>query len=161
MHNAQCIPNRALCIMNLALCIVLIGCSSIDRPEKVAPCIKENQQQLMIRWGTTSEAGGALLYELDSKGELWTVSISGTDTTRKHTAVIDQKVYCQTAGDVNTVFLKVQALYSPGTRARFIEYTNAPTNVYLRAVWNPELSTFQSRDMRALYDDLMKLVPQD
>lgn len=156
---------RSLFWMHYALCIVVFlvvsGCSSIDRPEKVAPCIKENQQELKIRWGTTSEAGGVVVYELDSKGELWTVTVSGTDTTRKHTAVIDQKVYCQTAMDVNTVFLKVQALYSPGTRARFIEYTNAPTNVYLRAVWNPELSTFQSRDMRALYDDLMNLVPKE
>ncbi len=141
--------------------MVGVGCSSVKRPETEAPCIKENQKQLMIRWGTTEETGSRLYYELDARAELWTVSVVGTDTTRKHTAVIDPAVYCSKAAEVNTTFLKVQALYSPGTRSRFIEYTNAPTNVYLRAVWNPDLSTFQSRDMRAQYDDLMKLVPKD
>lgn len=141
--------------------MVVIGCSSVKRPETEAPCIRENQKQLMIRWGTTEETGGRTYYELDARAELWTVTVVGTDTTRKHTAVIDPAKYCTAAADVNTTFLKVQALYSPGTRSRFIEYTNPPTNVYLRAVWNPDLSTFQSRDMRAQYDDLMKLVPKD
>jgi hypothetical protein len=58
-------------------------------------------------------------------------------------------------------FLKVQALNTPARKQRFIDYRNTRTDVYLRAVWNPDLQTFQSRDMRELYDELMKLATQD
>jgi hypothetical protein len=61
-------------------------------------------------------------------------------------------------GGVTTTFVKVQALHSPGTKARYIEYSNPQANVFLRAVWNPDLNTFQSRDMRAQFDSLMALV---
>jgi len=70
-------------------------------------------------------------------------------------------VYCSRVQTLNTALLKTQALHSPGTLARFIEYANPASSVYLRAVWNPDLQTFQSRDMREQFDSLMTLVPKE
>ena len=144
------------------LVLLLGGCSLFEGSHDVAPCLKDTQQQLRIEWGTYEDyaARTGSGYELSVRGELVSISVS-TDTTRDHVAWIEHPTYCEVADNVNASFLKVQALHSPGTRGRYIRYSNPGTRVYLQAVWNPDLETFQSRDMRRLFDDLMRLVPTD
>ena len=99
---------------------------------------------------------------MNTKGEIF--SFSGKITDRADGAyrlAIDQSKYCGLAKDVTDCFLRTQALNVRGKSARFIEYRNVQSDVYLRAVWNPDLMTFQSRDMRELYDQLMALLPLD
>lgn len=142
--------------------LLLGGCSLFQGKQEIAPCVKDSQQQLLIEWGTYEDyaARTGLGYELTVRGQLITVEVDA-DTAREQVAWIDHSTYCDMAEYVNSSFLKVQALHSPGTRGRYIRYSNPGTRVYLQAVWNPDLETFQSRDMRRLYDDLMRLVPTD
>ena len=118
---------------------------------------------LVIRWGTEQDSLGTVeQFTMNTKGEIF--SFSGKIVDRGDGAyriAIDQSKYCGIAKDVTDCFLKTQALNVRGKSARFIEYRNVQSDVYLRAVWNPELKTFQSRDMRELYDQLMTLLPLD
>ncbi|MDZ4745671.1 MAG: hypothetical protein SGJ05_06680 [bacterium] len=152
----------------LGTSLIFLACGT-PRPTTVAPCISAVQHDLTVRWGTEHDSAGTVEgYELNAKGELFRYGgergAKGEQadiTMNRHFLVaIDQAQYCDVTKTVQNTFLKVQALNVRGIRGRFIEYVNAARNVYLRAVWNPDLSTFQSRDMREQYDALMQLVPR-
>ncbi len=145
----------------LVVCaLIATGCKSTYSERGYAPCVKENQQQLLIRWGTLDNVTQMEeYYTLDARGTIQRFSVKSADTARRSVAELPPDGFCNTATEVHRTFVKVQALNSPGTRARYIEYANPVTSVFLRAVWNPELNTFQSRDMRSLYETLMSLVP--
>lgn len=138
-----------------------VACSA-PRPESIAPCAQRAGTELVIRWGTENDSlNKAEVYSVSTKGEIFkhVGPIIGTDPT-SYIGFADHETYCSVAGAVRDAFLKTQALNTRGTKARFIEYRNERTDVYLRAVWNPDLSTFQSRDMREQYDALMAIVPK-
>lgn len=146
-----------------ALTLFLFVSCGTPRPDSVAPCISIQQHDLMVRWGTEHDSVNTVEgFELNAKGELFRYEGDKSDTAlrRRFLVALDQAMYCDITKNVQNTFLKVQALNVRGTRGRFIEYVNATRNVYLRAVWNPDLSTFQSRDMREQYDALMQLVPR-
>lgn len=147
----------------LPLLILLSASCGTPRATGPAPCLKPSQHELVIRWGTEHDSAGTVEgYELDAKGELYRFSgPKSPEPQREFVMMLEPMTYCSTASDVQAVHLKVLALNVRGIRGRFIDYVNASSNVYLRAVWNPDLQTFQSRDMRALYDRLMSLVPSD
>lgn len=158
---------RCSAVLAIVVSVVLFssGCAgSSSGTRAVAPCLKPTQLSQQIEWGTYAEtpAGGrtSTSHMLSTKGEITALAV-GMDTTSTHVAWISDSAYCAAAQTVTDAFLKVQALHSPGQRGRFIRYSNPATGVYLQAVWNPDLSTFQSRDMRRLYDELMLLVPSD
>ncbi len=138
---------------------VLAGCLSAvrQRPTAPAPCVRENQRDIIIRWGTEDDSLKTLTrYSMNTKGEIFYYSGPITDTVAEtYRTHLDAADYCDMASSVNTAFLKTQALSVRGKRARYIEYINPHTDVYLRAMWNPDLSTFQSRDMRVEYLRLM------
>lgn len=148
-------------IIFTVFCCAVISCGT-PRPTSVAPCIKPTQVNLMIRWGNGSDTPSEMhWYEINAKGELFKGAISAAgDTTLDYLLPVHQQKYCSVASNLNIAFLKTQALHSPGKLYRFIEYSNRTSSVYLRAVWNPELQTFQSRDMRFQYDSLMLLIPE-
>ena len=132
---------------------------------KAAPCISESLQQLVIRWGTIDDSLHTVeQYTMNSKGEIFIYKGPSVEDLRGQTPQevylthIDPEMYCQELSSVNSTFLKTQALNVRGTKARYIERYNPSTDVFLRAVWNPDIKTFQSRDMREEYDRLMELV---
>lgn len=139
--------------------LVLTSCVT-PRPETPAPCVTPSTSELVLRWGTEDDSLDVIdVYRMNTKGEIF--HFDGPRTTPisdEYLLHIDQGVYCSSASSVNSCFLKTQALNSRGRKARFVEYYNPGTDVYLRAVWNPDLQTFQSRDMRKEYDQLMSLV---
>lgn len=144
----------------LTIAAALTGCLSAvrQRPTSPAPCVRETQRNIMIRWGTRDDS---LLtttqYAMNTKGEVFRYSGPLADTMlEQYVLHVEPSEYCEMASSVNSTFLKTQALAARGTRARYIEYINPHTDVYLRAMWNPDLTTFQSRDMRAEYDRLME-----
>ena len=67
--------------------------------------------------------------------------------------------FCTTLQDMIGTFTAIQSLYSPGKSYRSVEYINAKTNVHKKAIWNPEFSTFGSKEFRTLHDSLMQKVP--
>lgn len=153
---------RLLPVLMIIAALTASSCGT-SRPEKVAPCVTDRQVDLVIRWGTEHDSLGTVeQFTMNTKGEVFT--FSGAIAERAdggYTLAVDQSAYCDLTKDVMSCFLKTQALNVRGKRARFIEYRNVRSDVYLRAVWNPDLETFQSRDMRELYDQLMKLIPRD
>lgn len=155
-------PTQILLACSIAALLLLASCGS-PRPKTVASCISLQQHDLVLRWGTEHDSSNTVEgYELNAKGELFGYAGDKGDTTlkRRFLVAIDQTLYCDVTKNAQNTFLKVQALNVRGIRGRYIEYVNATRNVYWRAVWNPDLSTFQSRDMREQYDALMQLVPR-
>lgn len=138
----------------------LTGCFSTirQRPVTSAPCVRETQRNIMIRWGTRDDSLMTVTqYSMNTKGEVFRYTGAIADSMPEQYYVhVEPAEYCEMAASVNSSFLKTQALAARGARARYIEYINPHTDVYLRAMWNPDLSTFQSRDMRAEYDRLME-----
>lgn len=142
--------------------VVLASCVTRPRPTAPAPCVTEKTRELTIRWGTHDDSLQVIdVYRMNTRGEIFhyqgPMSTSIVDDYLLH---VDQPEYCTAASSVNACFLKTQALNTGARKSRFVEYFNPSTDVYLRAVWNPDLQTFQSRDMRKEYDNLMKLVKQ-
>ena len=137
----------------------LMACTT-PRPENPAPCVPASQVDLLIRWGTEHDSAGTVeQYTMNTKGEIF--RYEGPAAQRadgEFVLAAEPQKYCEMAKATMDVFLKTQALNVRGKRGRFVDYRNPKTDVYLRAVWNPDLQTFQSRDMRELYDDLMKLL---
>jgi len=152
-------PARFLSLLILGVGLLTSACGT-PRPEKVAPCVPVGQTELVIRWGTEQDSLGTVeQYTLNTKGEIFRYSgPNKTDRAEDFLRSINQSLYCATAKDVSSTFLKTQALSVRGNSMRFVEYRNTQSDVYLRAVWNPDLSTFQSRDMRIQFDELMKLL---
>lgn len=146
----------------MVLATVLTSCLSAtrQRPTMPAPCVKETQREITIRWGTRDDSLMTMTqYTMNTKGEVFRYTGPLADTmTELYAMHVEPDEYCEMAASVNSAFLKTQALSVRGTRARYIEYMNPHTDVYLRAMWNPDLSTFQSRDMRAEYDRLMEYI---
>lgn len=142
--------------------LAVLSCVT-PRPEKPAPCVPSTQTDLVLRWGTEHDSLGTVeQYTMNTKGEIF--SFSGKISERNEgsfTFAVDQGKYCLVVKDVSDCFLRTQALNVRGKRARYVEYRNTATDVYLRAVWNPDLETFQSRDMRELFSQLMALLPRD
>ncbi len=141
---------------------LMTGClsSSRTRPTSLAPCVRESQRDIQIRWGTEDDSLKIVTrYSLNTKGEAFSYTGPMSDSIQEQYLVhLEPSEYCDLASSVNSAFLKTQALSVRGKRARYIEYINPYTDVYLRATWNPDLSTFQSRDMRAEFDRLMEYV---
>jgi len=138
------------------------GClaSVRQRPTSVAPCVRETQQQIVLRWGDEDDSLQTMTrYSLNTKGEIFHYSGPIVDTIPETYLVhVELSEYCEMASSVNSSFLKTQALSVRGRRARYIEYINPHTDVFLRAMWNPDLSTFQSRDMRFEFEQLMEYI---
>ncbi|MBU3679251.1 MAG: hypothetical protein FGM32_06555 [Candidatus Kapabacteria bacterium] len=155
-----CASERIL--ISLISCSVLLVACTTPRPENVAPCVTKDTRDLVLRWGTEDDSLNVIeVYRLNTKGEVFYYKGPRKDTiTDDYKLHIDQRDYCTTASSVNSCFLKTQALNSRGRKGRFIEYFNPSTDVYLRAVWNPDLQTFQSRDMRKEYEQLMSILDQ-
>lgn len=145
-----------------ALASMVIGCGT-SRPTAPYACVATNQDDLMIRWGTQDDSTNMLeQFAMNTKGEIFRYNGPISDRAEgTYSHFVDEPTYCSTAKATMSAFLKVQALNTPARKQRFIDYRNTRTNVYLRAVWNPDLKTFQSRDMRELYDELMILATQD
>jgi hypothetical protein len=156
-HTARRLP-----VLILAAALLTAASCSTPRPERPAPCVPANQVDLVIRWGTEHDSVGTVeQYTMNTKGEIFRYEGPAAERTDGAFLVaIDQGIYCERAKATMDTFLKTQALNVRGKRGRFVDYRNTKTDVYLRAVWNPDLQTFQSRDMRELYDDLMKLIPR-
>lgn len=155
MHRTS----RGLLGLILIVGVVAAGCGT-TRPSTNAPCITDSMTGLMIRWGTEDETGNVVAYQLNAKGELFDISAAkGKAADTSYVRFIDPTAYCERAAAVKDAFLQTQAMNVRGPRARFVEYVNPASTVYLRVVWNPDLSTFQSRYFRAEYDALMQHVP--
>lgn len=144
------------------LASMLFGCGT-PRPTAPYSCVAANQADLLIRWGTQDDSTNVLeQFAMNTKGEIFRYNGPITDRAEgTYSHFVDEPTYCASAKATMGAFLKVQALNTPARKQRFIDYRNTRTNVYLRAVWNPDLQTFQSRDMRELYDELMILATQD
>ncbi len=144
------------------LASIVIGCGT-PRPTAPYACVAANQADLLIRWGTQDDSTNVLeQFAMNTKGEIFRYNGPISDRAEgTYSHFVDEPTYCATSKATMSAFLKVQALNTPARKQRFIDYRNTRTNVYLRAVWNPDLKTFQSRDMRELYDELMILATQD
>jgi len=153
------IASRRLHIAFVILSCALAACTT-PRPTTLAPCVTEKTGQLTIRWGTQDDSLQVIdVYRMNTKGEIFHYSGPVTQNVMdEYLLHVDQSDYCSAAASVNACFLKTQALNTAARKGRFIEYFNPATDVYLRAAWNPDLQTFQSRDMRKEYDQLMNLV---
>ncbi|NQW30987.1 MAG: hypothetical protein HQ472_10805 [Ignavibacteria bacterium] len=167
MQNSNC-RFYTIAALTAILAVCFSGCKGLGGTPEIAGCVKENQKALVIVWGT-EDSTDAELFSVNTRGELFktvrkTHMMNGkimqhTDSAK--VGVISHEQYCALVSSVQSVFLKTQALNSTGERWRYIDIVNPGTSVYLRAVWNPALSTFQSRDMRSQYDELMELIPKE
>ena len=158
---SRCASRYSTVCSTIAL-VCFVGCTS-TRPSIVAPCITAKTQDLIVSWGTEHDSANVRVgYSINTKGEVFSVTgpLGTTTNDTLYLGFVDPKLYCEKATEVRDAFLKTQALNVRGKRGRYIVYTNAMNSVYLRAVWNPDLETFQSREMRLQYDALMQLLPQ-
>ncbi len=161
MRKAFVVPMVILCMS--ALLSASCTTTTRPRPTAVAPCITEAQRELSVRWGTEDDSAHTVdAYLMNTKGEIFRLE-TNTDkrTDTVYLTAADPQEYCQRAEAVKTAYLKTQAMNVRGVRARYVEYVNPKTDVYLRVVWNPDIPTFQSRFFRAEFDSLQHLVTRD
>ncbi|MCU0329544.1 MAG: hypothetical protein MUC47_01025 [Candidatus Kapabacteria bacterium] len=141
------------------LACIVVACGT-TRPIAPAPCLSPALHDLVIQWGTEDDSTRRIeAWELSSKGEVEALVGTHRDSLqRSYVGALASQDYCQRVDAIKAAYLQTQAMNVRGTRARFVSYSNASGNVYLRVVWNPDLQTFQSRVFRAEYDSLMALL---
>lgn len=141
----------------LITCINLMACMST-----VSTCINDRTIGTILRWGDGDMKSGLYQgYELHAEDvSLYSIKkAQGNEAmTINRVDSVGASVFCSRLGDIIETFTAIQSLYSPGQTYRSIEYINTKTNVHKKAIWNPEFSTFGSKEFRALHDSLMVLV---
>ncbi|MBM4150119.1 MAG: hypothetical protein FJ219_00530 [Ignavibacteria bacterium] len=137
---------------------LFIGCTSTP-----STCINDRTIGTIIRWGDGELGKGSYSgYEMHAK-ELALYAVNKPDATSSMSLVIldsiESRLFCGKLQDIVGTFTAIQSLYSPGKTYRSVEYVNTKTNVHMKAIWNPEFTTFGSKEFRAIYDSLMLAVP--
>lgn len=140
-------------LIALTLATALSGCSS---PPPPPDCITSENRELLVRWGDIEEDKTVTGFAVHSNASMVSFAQKSLEAPMKETelGVMDGVVYCETVKLIRTTFLEVQALHAPGNVSRFIEISNPPQGLYLRAVWNPKYETFGSKEFRAIFDTL-------
>ncbi|TAL67533.1 MAG: hypothetical protein EPN82_13850 [Bacteroidetes bacterium] len=147
---------RVYLIFTLIL-FIFTGCLS-HRPG----CMNEGNKGLNLRWGTfISKSGKITGYQLNNEAELSKLIYKGSFDKLNDSILfsIDEEKYCRLLGMTRDTILSIQALNEPGDSLHFIEYSDPPRNVRMRAVWNAINKTFGSKGFREIYDSLQTLVP--
>jgi len=141
----------------LLLSCLVFGCTSTP-----STCINDRTIGTIIRWGDGELGKGTYSgYEMHAK-ELNLYSANKPDGTSPMCLAkidsIDSRLFCGKLQDIVGTFTAIQSLYSPGKAYRSIEYINTKTNVHMKAIWNPEFTTYGSKEFRAIYDSLMLVI---
>lgn len=142
-----------VCIFILALA----GCSS-HKPD----CYNESNKELRLRWGSLITKSGKITgYQLNYDSKLLKIGKKedNDNFTDSVLTIIDGDRYCKLLAMTRDTILKIQALSEPGDSLHFIEYSDPPRNVRMRAVWNPINKTYGSKGFREIYDSLQTLLP--
>ncbi len=126
-------------------------------------CINERTLGTILRWGDGDMASGSYTgFEIHAEdlGVYNAQRSNGSDTMNiKRIDSVNVNFFCTTLQNMIGTFTAIQSLYSPGKTYRSVEYINTKTNVHKKAIWNPEFSTYGSKEFRALHDSLMLTVP--
>ncbi|MEY3688994.1 MAG: hypothetical protein RIT37_556 [Bacteroidota bacterium] len=138
--------------------LFLHGCMSTK-----TTCINERTMGTIIRWGDGDMASGSFAgYEIHAE-DLGVYSAQRMNANQamnlKKIDSVNVEYFCKQLHDMIGTFTAIQSLYSPGTTYRSVEYINTKTNVQKKAIWNPEFSTYGSKEFRALHDSLMLTIP--
>lgn len=147
---------KSLIIMILG--VFLHGCMNTKNT-----CINERTMGTILRWGDGDIASGSFTgYEIHAEdlGVFNAHRTNGNEVMNiKRIDSVNVDFFCATLQDMIGTFTAIQSLYSPGKSYRSVEYINAKTNVHKKAIWNPEFSTFGSKEFRTIHDSLMQKVP--
>jgi hypothetical protein len=126
-------------------------------------CINERTLGTILRWGDGDMASGSYTgFEIHAEdlGVYNAQRSNGSETMNiKRIDSVNVDFFCTTLQNMIGTFTAIQSLYSPGKTYRSVEYINTKTNVHKKAIWNPEFSTYGSKEFRALHDSLMLTVP--
>lgn len=146
----------------MRIVLILITCFACGCMSTPSTCISERTIGTVIRWGDGDlQKGSYKGYEMHAK-ELAIFAVekenmqSGMNQRRIDS--VDTRFFCRTLQDIVGTFTAIQSLYSPGKTYRSIEYINTKTNVHMKAIWNPEFTTYGSKEFRAIYDSLMLVI---
>ena len=145
-------------VIVMILGLFLHGCTNTK-----TTCINERTMGTILRWGDGDIASGSFTgYEIHAEdlGVFNAHRTNGNEVMNiKRIDSVNVDFFCTTLQDMIGTFTAIQSLYSPGKSYRSVEYINAKTNVHKKAIWNPEFSTFGSKEFRTLHDSLMQKVP--
>ena len=141
-------------LMIIVIGLFLHGCASTK-----TTCINERTKGTILRWGDGDMSSGSYsgfeihaedlgVYSAERSKASDTMSIKRMDS-------VSAELFCGKLQDVIGTFTAIQSLYSPGKTYRSVEYINTKTNVHKKAIWNPEFTTFGSKEFRAIHDSLM------
>ena len=138
------------------ICIIFSGCFTTN-----PGCMNDGNRELKMKWGTLNSRTGKISgYRLNNSAKLYKMNIfNGNEINDTLMISIDKEKYCRLLGMLRDTILNVQALSEPGDSLHFIEYSDQPRNVKMRAVWNPVYKTIGSKGFREIYDSLQALVP--
>ena len=142
------------------VCILLFTITSCSSHKH--ECYSENNKELKLRWGYfIAKTGKITGYQLNNDASLQKFGKTDGPENYKDSILIqvDGDKYCKLLFMTRDTILKIQALNEPGDSLHFIEYSDPPRNVRMRAVWNPINKTYGSRSFREIYDSLQTLVP--
>ena len=145
--------------MMKSLLIVIIGTFLHGCATTKPICINERTLGTIIRWGDGEmEKGSYAGYEIHADD----LGVYSADRSKASEAMsikrmdsVSAEVFCGRLQEVIQTFTTIQSLYSPGKTYRSVEYINTKTNVHKKAIWNPEFTTFGSKEFRAIHDSLM------
>lgn len=149
-------------IIILVLALAFSSCSLFQKDLVKLPCLPDDSEKFTIRWGEFVQKDNSFIgYEINAYGVLSFYTKNDKNKDGKVEKITDLEISetCNVLRIANQTIVKTQALFSPGEKSRFVEYTNPSKDVFIIAVWNPQFQTQGSASYRSLYDSLTALVP--
>lgn len=142
-----------------SLIIIVIGFFLHGCAGTKTTCINERTNGTILRWGDGDMASGSYSgYEIHAEDlGLYNAerSMGSQAMNMQRMDSVSAEFFCGRLQEVIGTFTSIQSLYSPGKTYRSVEYINTKTNIHKKAIWNPEFTTFGSKEFRAIHDSLM------
>ncbi len=151
--------NPKYILMFLCIFYFSIACSTTNKEEiPSAPCIDENQKDLVINWGSTYERTGGKIYKsIQSNAIMYRIDEDSNGIKKySDTVKISYENYCYIKQRIEKLAIQTQSMYYPGEIQEFIEYKSNYKNLSFRAFWNPKyIDHIENRiQLKSLYDSL-------
>ncbi len=147
-------------IILFAIAIVVLTTSCSIRPD----CVTPKMEGLMLSWGEENKIKQEVRgYTLDDKGKLYYYEkkLGESDIPMTKIRKVDGQEFCDALKFTVDGFLENQVIHTPGVVSRFVELRTPVTGAVMHGKWNPTFKLNGSEEFVEMYEELMKLVPEE
>lgn len=151
--------NNNIGIISQLIVLLSIMFSACSQP-KLPECVKENERNIAICWGTlNNQTGQKNFYRLTGEAAIYYVEkdSSGEESVSKIKSISSSE-FCEIRSKVQEIMVKKQSINFPADEQQFLEYRNPSKDVYYVSLWNAQFSNVGNKEFKEFYNKLNLLL---